>query len=68
MRWKPRRALTKKEELLMKRLRRTRKLFAFLRLHRDELFDREFQDELEGMYRDTGAGAIRSRQPSCAWL
>lgn len=57
MRWKPRRALTKKEELLMKRLRRTRKLFAFLRLHRDELFDREFQDELEGMYRDTGAGS-----------
>ena len=56
-RWKPRKRLTKKEELLMKRLRRTRKLFSFLRLHRDELFDEGFQEELEAMYRDTGAGS-----------
>lgn len=40
----------------MKRLKRTRKLFAFLRMHRSELFDEEFQAELESMYRDTGAG------------
>jgi hypothetical protein len=38
------------------RLTRTRKLFAFLRLHRHEIFDDRFQDELAAMYRDTGAG------------
>ncbi len=41
----------------MKRLKRVRALFGFLRLHRHELFDDEFQEQLEGMYRDTGAGA-----------
>ncbi len=40
----------------MKRLTRTRKLFSFLRIHRRELFDDAFQDELESMYRNTGAG------------
>jgi IS5 family transposase len=34
----------------------TGKLFAFLRRHRHELFDEAFQQELEGMYRTTGAG------------
>jgi hypothetical protein len=56
-RWKPKQALSKKEQLLMKRLRRTRKLFAFLRLERHRLFSEEFQAELETMYRDTGAGS-----------
>jgi hypothetical protein len=55
-RWKPRAAYTKQEQVLLRRLRRTRKLFAFLRDHRQELFDEAFQDELAGMYRDTGAG------------
>lgn len=55
-RWRPRRDCTKQEQVLLKRLRRTRKLFAFLRDHRDELFDDSFQAELESMYRDTGAG------------
>lgn len=41
----------------MKRLKRVRALFGFLRLHRHELFDDEFQKSLEAMYRDTGAGA-----------
>ncbi len=41
----------------MKRLKRVRALFGFLRLHRHELFDDEFQVCLETMYRDTGAGA-----------
>jgi len=40
----------------MKRLQRSRKLFAFLRLHRHELFNDAFQIELESMYRTTGAG------------
>ena len=55
-RWNPRKELSKKETLLLKRLKRTRKLFAFLRLHRDEIFDESFQAELEQMYRQTGAG------------
>ena len=55
-RWSPRCEVSKKEALLLKRLKRTRKLFAFLRLHRADLFDDDFQSELELMYRDTGAG------------
>jgi len=55
-RWHPNSALSRQEQFLMKRLTRTRKLFAFLREHRHELFDDAFQDELESMYRDTGAG------------
>src|SRR5215204_4022803 len=55
-RWNPGVELSRKEQFLMKRLRRTRKLFAFLRMHRLEIFDEGFQGELEGMYRNTGAG------------
>jgi hypothetical protein len=55
-RWTPRIELTRKERFILKRLKRIRKLFAFLRLHRHELFDDSFQDELEKMYRCTGAG------------
>jgi len=55
-RWNPRQTYTKHEEWIMRRLGRTRKLFAFLRAHRHELFDDAFQAELEMMYRDTGAG------------
>jgi hypothetical protein len=55
-RWTPRQDYTKQEQFLLRRLRRTRKLFAFLRDHRQELFDDAFQAELESMYRDTGAG------------
>jgi hypothetical protein len=55
-RWNPRQSYTKQEEFLMRRLGRTRKLFAFLRAHRHELFDDALQAELESMYRDTGAG------------
>jgi hypothetical protein len=55
-RWEPRRDTTKQEQFLLKRLDRVRKLFGFLRLHRQELFDDAFQAELEGMYRGTGAG------------
>lgn len=55
-RWRPRQDYTRQEEFLMKRLTRTRKLFGFLRELRHDLFDDEFQTELEGMYRETGAG------------
>ena len=55
-RWLPRVDLTKQEQMMMKRLTRVRALFAFLRLHRRELFDSAFQDGLAEMYRDSGAG------------
>ena len=55
-RWVPEAKPSKHEELLLRRLGRTKKLFAFLREHRRELFDDAFQDELAEMYRDSGEG------------
>jgi hypothetical protein len=55
-RWLPRVELSKQEKLIMKRLNRVRALFGFLRLNRHALFDAGFQDQLEAMYRQTGAG------------
>jgi hypothetical protein len=55
-RWNPPVAPTRREQFLLKRLGRVRKLFRFLRLHRHELFHDAFQDELASMYRTTGAG------------
>jgi hypothetical protein len=55
-RWNPPTAVSRQEQFILKRLQRTRKLFAFLRRHRHELFDDAFQQELASMYRDTGAG------------
>jgi len=55
-RWKPPVAPTRQEQFLLKRLDRVRKLLGFLRLHRHELFDDAFQEELALMYRRTGAG------------
>jgi hypothetical protein len=56
-RWKPSTTYTAQEKFLLKRLKRVKKLFAFLRNHRHELFDDKFQDELAAIYRDTGAGS-----------
>src|SRR5712692_2063021 len=55
-RWKQPVATTRQEQILLKRLDRVRKLLWFLRVHRHELFDVAFQDELASMYRTTGAG------------
>jgi hypothetical protein len=55
-RWAPRVGLSRQEKVLIKRLARVRTLFAFFRLHRHELFDDDFQEQLENMYRTTGAG------------
>jgi Transposase domain (DUF772)/Transposase DDE domain len=55
-RWAPESKTSKREDMLLKRLTRHRKLFGFLREHRRELFDDVFQDELATMYRDTGEG------------
>lgn len=55
-RWNPDIEPSRREQAILKRLERTRKLFKFLRLHRHEIFNEGFQDELAGMYRQTGAG------------
>jgi hypothetical protein len=60
-RWTPATAITKQEEYILKRCRTKRKLFAFLRENRTKLFDDAIQDELEAMYRNTGAG----KEPVC---
>lgn len=60
-RWTPTKTITRQEEYILKRCQKKRKLFAFLREHRDELFDDGLQQELEEMYRDTGAG----KDPVC---
>src|SRR6266516_5760549 len=55
-RWRPSQVFTKQEQFILKRLEKKRKLIGFLRKHRHEIFDDDFQAELEGMYRGTGAG------------
>jgi Transposase domain (DUF772) len=55
-RWKPRVAQSEREQRLLKLAGKSRKLFAFLREYRHELFDDAFQAELEEMYRQTGQG------------
>ena len=55
-RWTPSQTVSPAERYLLSRLTQTRKLFAFLRLHRDELFDEAFQTKLATRYRSTGAG------------
>jgi hypothetical protein len=58
-RWVPSQSYTRQETAILKSLRRTRKLFAFLRDHRHELFNDEMRDALEfrtdsGVCDDTG--------------
>lgn len=55
-RWTPPVAVFSGEKRILLRVRKRRRLFAFLREHRHELFDDEFQRELEAMYRQTGSG------------
>jgi hypothetical protein len=55
--------LSRKEELISKRLKRTGRLFAFLRQQRHELFDEPFQAELAKMYSDAPRG-VRPLPPA----
>ena len=64
LRWAPSTKTTAQEELLLGRANRHRRLFAFLRVHRHELFDAAFLDDLAEMYRQTGAG----KTPVCPGL
>ena len=57
--WHPPVSPSKAEERILRRVRKKRRLFAFLREHRHELFSDEFQAELDGVYRSTGAGKKR---------
>ena len=54
--WSPPQDLSPTEEKIAARAAKKKKLFAFLRAIRTELFDPAFQEELAGMYRQTGAG------------
>lgn len=56
-RWIPRREIGQDEAYILKLVAKKRKLFGFLRMHRHELFDDAFQEELESIYRTTGAGS-----------
>lgn len=53
--WQPPVKLSEQEEQIVKRIRRA-KLFVFLRHHRHELLDEEFQQELAGLYRASKRG------------
>jgi len=55
-RWKPPVKVTRQERYILKRCEKKRRLFAFLREHRHEIFDESLEQELESMYRSTGAG------------
>src|SRR5258708_34753637 len=60
-RWSPREELSKQEQFVIGRLKRTGKLFAFLRTQRHVLIDEAFLQELESMYRATGGGKVPVR-------
>jgi Transposase DDE domain/Transposase domain (DUF772) len=53
--WRPAAELSPAEQAVIKAVRRA-KLFVFLRLHRHELFDEQFQAELAGAYADSPKG------------
>ena len=61
-RWQPRHQLSKQEGRILHYVRRVRKLFSFLRLHRHEIFDDGFQAELEAMYRGAGKSPLPPAQ------
>src|SRR4030095_867044 len=54
--WNPPIALTSEEQKIAARTRKTRKFFVFLREHRHELLDADFQDTLAQSYRSEPGG------------
>ena len=54
--WSPPQDLSPAEAKIAARAAKKKKLFVFLREIRTELFEPAFQEELAGMYRQTGAG------------
>jgi hypothetical protein len=61
LRWNPSATVSRQEKYLLKRCQKKRRLFAFLRENRCRIFDDALQQELEDMYRTTGAG----KEPLC---
>src|SRR5229473_8388142 len=55
IRWQPPIDQSRTEQTIMKRIKRA-KLFVFLRVHRHELFNAAFQEELSGLYRESKRG------------
>ena len=62
--WRPPVEPSPAEEAVIKAVRRA-KLFVFLRLHRHELLDEEFQAELAGAYADSPKG--QPPVPPASW-
>ena len=62
-RWIPPTTTTPQEEWILKRCRKKRKLFSFLREHRSQIFNDALHDDLEKMYRDSGAGKDAAQGP-----
>lgn len=56
IRWSPTPKLSKTEDRICARCKRSGRLYAFLRRHRHELFDEPFQAELAEMYADSAKG------------
>ena len=56
--WSPPKELSAVERAIAKRLKRTGRLFVFLREHRSALFDGNFQRELMAMYSDMPRGTL----------
>lgn len=53
--WHPSVELTAQEEKIVKRIKRA-KLFTFLRQYRHQIFDEQFQEELNKLYADSTKG------------
>ncbi|MEM8760707.1 MAG: transposase [Pseudomonadota bacterium] len=56
MRWAPAVRLSEVEQRICSKLKRTGRLFKFLREHRAALMDEEFQSRMAEMYKDTPVG------------
>ncbi len=56
IRWFPPEELSKREVRVCERCKRNGRLYSFLRRHRHELFDEDFQAKLAEMYRDNPRG------------
>jgi hypothetical protein len=55
-RWNPASEIAQQEKFILNRCSKKRRLFSFLRENCGVIFDEAFQQELESMYRNTGAG------------
>ena len=64
--WQPPVVCSRLEQEVIKRIKRA-KLFVWLREHRHELFDADFQAELAQLYQDKPVGSRQCRRRSWRW-